>query len=224
MDLDSGEYNAKYEGNAHVSGTANVTGNWGVRKPGRSLVGEIGQEIWVHSADGTFETVGDNGPEWIDAKKGNLIFNHLQTKELLDKGNIVRKGKAYANGTVQYSDGTIIQPDGSALRPPISGERAWELQEAFRPFVDKILKGETDIISNAVFDHQRQMEQWTKEITNNTAINNITNNRNVQQPVTVHQSVTIHCPNVTNDSGVEYLHKQLGHLSQQAMQEPLKKY
>lgn len=95
MNLESAEYNAKYEGNAHVSGTANVTGNWGVRKPGKSLVGELGQEIWVHSADGTFETVGDNGPEWINTAKGDLIFNHLQTKELLDKGNIVKTGKAY---------------------------------------------------------------------------------------------------------------------------------
>ena len=46
MNLESAEYNAKYEGNAHVTGTANVTGNWGVRKPGKSLVGEVGQEIW----------------------------------------------------------------------------------------------------------------------------------------------------------------------------------
>lgn len=45
MNLESTEYNAKYEGNAHVSGTANVTGNWGVRKPGKSLVGELGQEL-----------------------------------------------------------------------------------------------------------------------------------------------------------------------------------
>ena len=41
-------------------------------------------------------------------------------------------------------------------------------------------------MSNAVFDGQKQMEKWTKEITNNTTINNIiNNNKNIQQPVSV---------------------------------------
>ena len=203
MNLESTEYNAKYEGNAHVSGTANVTGNWGVRKPGKSLVGELGQEIWVHSEDGTFETVGDNGPEWIHTAKGDLIFNHLQTKELLDKGNIIKTGKAYANGTVQYSDGTTILPDGSTLRPLQPGDKGWDLLQKFQPLVDKILSGEETIVSNAVFEGQRQFEKWTNEITNNTAINNIVNNNRNMQPVVNHINVT--CPGVTSQQVAEQL-------------------
>ncbi|MCM1561352.1 MAG: hypothetical protein NC123_17715, partial [Butyrivibrio sp.] len=38
---------------------------------------------------------------------------------------------------------------------------------------------------NAVFADQKQMEQWTKEITNNTVINNIANNRSVRLPVKI---------------------------------------
>ena len=197
MNLDSAEYNAKYTGSAHIKGTANVTGNWGVRKGGRSLVGELGQELWVHSKDGTFETVGDKGAEFINTEPGDLIFNHLQTRELLDKGNIVKNGRAYANGSVQYSDGTFITQDGAVLRPLQQGDNGYDLMKAFEPLVQKILSGEEDIISNAVFEGQRQMEQWTKEITNNTAVNNITNNRNVQPSVNV-GDIHITCPGVTS--------------------------
>lgn len=99
MNLDSAEYKAKY-GSAHVAGTANVQGNWGVREAGKSLVGEEGQELWVHRGTGKFETVGDRGAEFINVQKGDLIFNHEQTKQLLRDGQISSRGKAYANGTV----------------------------------------------------------------------------------------------------------------------------
>lgn len=99
MNLDSAEYKAKY-GSAHVTGTANVQGNWGVREAGKSLVGEEGQELWVHRGTGKFETVGDRGAEFINVQKGDLIFNHEQTKQLLRDGQISSRGKAYANGTV----------------------------------------------------------------------------------------------------------------------------
>lgn len=98
MNLDSAEYKAKY-GSAHVAGTANVQGNWGIREAGKSLVGEEGQELWVHRGTGKFETVGDRGAEFINVQKGDLIFNHEQTKQLLRDGHISSRGKAYANGT-----------------------------------------------------------------------------------------------------------------------------
>lgn len=98
MNLDSSEYKAKY-GSAHVAGTANVQGNWGVREAGKSLVGEEGQELWVHRGTGKFETVGNRGAEFINVQKGDLIFNHEQTKQLLRDGQISSRGKAYANGT-----------------------------------------------------------------------------------------------------------------------------
>ncbi|MCM1536537.1 MAG: hypothetical protein NC126_11515, partial [Clostridium sp.] len=53
-------------------------------------------------------------------------------------------------------------------------------------------------------------------------VNNI-NNIKQSQPV-VNQNITLSCPNVTNSSGVEYLQKELGHLSQMAIQEPLRRY
>ncbi len=71
-----------------VKGHADVTGEWGVRVPGRTLVGELGRELWVHAKDGSFETVGEGGAEFIRTEKGDLIFDHLLTEELLDRGRI----------------------------------------------------------------------------------------------------------------------------------------
>jgi len=194
MNLESAEYNAKYEGNAHVTGTANVTGNWGVRKPGKSLVGEVGQEIWVHSADGTFETVGDNGPEWIKTEKGDLIFNHLQTKELLDKGNIVKTGKAYANGNIQYSDGTVIQPDGSVLSPLQPGDKMWDMYQKFDAYFKSIDGNLEKLVPNSFYEQNRE---WNKLADQITYANSVVNNRNVQQPV-INGGINITCPGVTS--------------------------
>ena len=182
MNLESTEYKAKYEGRAHVSGTANVTGNWGVRKPGKSLVGEIGQELWVHAKNGTFETVGDNGPEWIKTEKDDLIFNHLQTKELLSKGNIVKTGKAYASGTIQYSDGTVIQPDGSVLRPLQPGDKMWDMYQKFDAYFKSIDGNLEKLVPNSFYEQNRE---WNKLADQITYANSVVNNRNVQQPVTI---------------------------------------
>lgn len=208
MNLESSEYNAKYEGNAHVSGTANVTGNWGVRKPGKSLVGELGQEIWVHSADGTFETVGDNGPEWIQTEKDDLIFNHLQTKELLDKGNIVKTGKTYANGTVQYSDGTTILPDGSTLRPLQPGDKMYDMVQKFDAYFKSMDGNLEKLVPNSYYEHQRQMEDMAKQISYVSSVVNNNNNQNVQQPV-VHNEIHVTLPNVTNSTSAESLLRDL---------------
>ena len=197
MNLESAEYNAKYEGNAHVTGTANVTGNWGVRKPGKSLVGEVGQEIWVHSADGTFETVGDNGPEWIKTEKGDLIFNHLQTKELLDKGNIVKTGKAYASGTIQYSDGTVIQPDGSVLRPLQPGDKMWDMYHAFDAYLKSIDGNLEKLVPNSFYEQNRE---WNKLADQITYANSVVNNRNVQPVV---NNINVTCPGVTEQQVAE---------------------
>lgn len=61
-------------GTAHAEGTANASGNWGIKRGGTSLVGELGQEILVR--DSKFYTIGDKGAEFIKTKPGDIIFNH----------------------------------------------------------------------------------------------------------------------------------------------------
>ena len=190
-------------GKAHAEGTAKVSGDWSVQSDeNKALVGEIGLELIVRN--GKFFTVGENGAEMFDIKKGDIVFNHEQTEELLKNGRISGHGKAYADGTV--GGGKFLSPDGHILRPLQEGDRGWDLMQKFQPLVDKMLKGETEIISNAVFEHQRQMEKIVKEITNNTAINNISNTKNIQPVVNV-GDINITCPGVRDPEVMRNIRK-----------------
>lgn len=84
-------------GTAHARGTAFAGGDWGAKKSETALVGELGTEMVVRG--NRWFTVGDNGAEFTDIKKGDIIFNHKQTESLLSKGYVTGRGKAYASGT-----------------------------------------------------------------------------------------------------------------------------
>lgn len=96
-------FGAEVDGTAHVSGTAYDGGSWGAQKTETSLVGELGPEILVR--DGKWTTVGENGAEFTQVKKGDIIFNHKQTESLLKNGYVTGRGKAHASGTA-FSSGT----------------------------------------------------------------------------------------------------------------------
>lgn len=71
-------------------------------KAGVSLVGELGRELVV--SDGRFYTVGDNGAELVTLKKGDIVFNHLDTEKIFAgrtgaRGTALAEGNAYANHT-----------------------------------------------------------------------------------------------------------------------------
>lgn len=107
-------------GTAHVAGTtprifgsafndgfvghAYDSGNWGLRRDENgALTGELGAEILVR--DGRFMTIGDNGAELVDLKKGDIIFNHRQSEDILSKGYTTGRGKLI--GGTSHADGTI---------------------------------------------------------------------------------------------------------------------
>lgn len=95
-------------GNAHFDGAANASGTLGAEKTSTSLVGELGPELRVRG--NRWELLGENGAEFANVKKGDIIFNHKQTKQLLENGYINSRGKAYANGTggTSITKGTSI--------------------------------------------------------------------------------------------------------------------
>lgn len=99
-------------GTAHMSGTANAGGSWGAPKTETSLVGELGPEILVRGNRWT--TVGDNGAEFTQVKKGDIIFNHKQTEELLKNGHVTGRGKAYAGGTA-YAMASDVKRVGGGI-------------------------------------------------------------------------------------------------------------
>ena len=87
-------------------GTAHASGDWSLKKDETALTGELGREIVVRN--GRFFTVGDNGAEFTKLKKGDIIFNHRQTEDLLSKGYVTGRGKliggnAHVEGTA-YSN------------------------------------------------------------------------------------------------------------------------
>lgn len=99
-------------GTAHVQGTAFKTGSWGAPRTETSLVGELGPELLVRGNRWT--TVGDNGAEFTQVKKGDIIFNHKQTEDLLSKGYVTGRGKAYSSGTAYASLWKPLKNQGSS--------------------------------------------------------------------------------------------------------------
>ena len=190
MNLGSATYEAKYLGNSHVEGTALASGNWAVQANEQSaLLGEVGYEIIVRN--GKFFTVGDNGPEMFPIKKGDIVFNHQQSVELLKNGHTSGRGKAYADGTV--GGGKILTKDGEILRPLQPGDRAYDLMQKFDTYF-KSIDGNLDILTvNARARYEKQMDELAKHVTN---VSNVTNNRNVQ-PV-INGGINITCPGITS--------------------------
>lgn len=92
---------AHAKGTAWAGGTAHKGGSWGAKKTETALVGELGPEIVVRGS--RWFTVGDQGAEFANIQKGDIIFNHKQTEELFANGYITSRGKmkgtAHAQGT-----------------------------------------------------------------------------------------------------------------------------
>jgi len=131
-------YTIKTEGSAGVNGTAhadgttvksyrfnnwrgqaNASGNWGVKKGGKSLVGETGQEILVRGSE--FQTIGDYGPEFIDTQPGDIIFNAEQTKSLLENGYATSRGKVIGSAN---ADGSAYSSGSGKFNVGSSGSKA----------------------------------------------------------------------------------------------------
>lgn len=95
-----GSVNGTAHANGTTSGRAFKEGNWGTKDSGVALVGELGQETVVRN--GRFFTIGDDGAEFFQYQKGDIIFNHKQTEELFKNGYVTSnggRGRAYAEGT-----------------------------------------------------------------------------------------------------------------------------
>ena len=93
----------------HLSGHAQASGNWATKTGGTTLVGELGREIVVNPVTGTWNTVGDNGAEFVNIPAGSIVFNHLQTEALLDRGFINSRGLAQASGSAMVRGGIPVK-------------------------------------------------------------------------------------------------------------------
>ena len=98
----------KFNGTANASGTAHASGDWSAPRTETALVGELGTETIVRN--GKYFTVGENGAEFANIRKGDIIFNHKQTEELLNNGHVTSGGgrakvvgEAFVSGTAYSS-------------------------------------------------------------------------------------------------------------------------
>lgn len=111
-------------GTANVNGTAYAHGDWSTKDSGIALMGELGPEMIVRN--GKFFTVGDNGAGFYRYRKGDIIFNHVQTKQLLENGQITygkRRGNVFVHGTAfagSSASGSSSGPNGGFYDNPSS--------------------------------------------------------------------------------------------------------
>lgn len=186
-------------GKAHVEGTAKVQGDWSVQTSEKhSLVGEVGRELIVR--DGRFFTVGDNGAEMFPIKKGDIVFNHEQTEELLKNGRISGHGKAYADGTV--GGGKILLPDGQVLIRVPDDSPLLDLTRRAEAYVEKSGRKLEEILKpvNAIEHHFEEIEK----IIDNSTYNNIVNNN---QPSISFGNINITCPGVRDPEVIRNLRR-----------------
>ena len=77
---------------------ASGTTNNGVPKTGPALTGEEGYEIAYNNGEAYL--LGADGPEIVNLEKGTKIFNHKQSKAIINRSKIKGFGGSFANGTI----------------------------------------------------------------------------------------------------------------------------
>ena len=91
LSYSKGGGSSKTKGTGHAAGTPNAPG-------GKTLVGEIGNELVVNPHTGKWYTVGDNGAEFVNLPHGAIVFDHEKTQRLLKNGFVGGYGDALVSG------------------------------------------------------------------------------------------------------------------------------
>ncbi len=191
----------------HIEGTAEFSGGWSTADSRKTLVGELGQELWVHAKDGTFETVGANGAEMIHTEKGDLIFNHLQTKELLSKGRLIESRNPSTDAFPHT--GRTLSAIGSASEadyiipnelPPYDPDKdPTNFKEIYKKWQAHManLENPADFLkANASYERSKQIHETLKQISHtNISTQNIRPNINMGG-----NTFQITCPGVTSQA------------------------
>lgn len=132
-----------------------------------------------------------------DIKKGDIVFNHEQSQNLLKYGRISGRGKAYADGTV--GAGKILASDGSILRPLQPGDKMYDMVQKFDAYLKRMDGNLEQLVPNSFYDHQKQMNELANHITN---ISNISNSN---KPSVSIGDIHVTCPGVTEQQVVAHL-------------------
>ena len=195
----SANANGNFTGAVIRSGAAFASGTLGASKDETALLGELGNELVVRG--NRFFTVGNNGAEMFNVKKGDIIFNHQQTKDLLDKGCAMGHGVAYAEGNA----GRVTMTAG--IRPFRPGDQTYDMMQQFKACYSNnvdALNLNTNALNQRHEDFMRQVQNISNSIVNR------------QQAVT--QTINVSLPNITDSSTAQDIMRDLSQISQRAIQ------
>lgn len=195
----SANVNGNFTGAVIRSGAAFASGTLGASKDETALLGELGNELVVRG--NRFFTVGNNGAEMFNVKKGDIIFNHQQTKDLLDKGCAMGHGVAYAEGNA----GRVTMTAG--IRPFRHGDPTYDMMQQFKACYSNnvdALNLNTNALNQRHEDFMRQVQNISNSVVNR------------QQTVT--QTINVSLPNITDSSTAQDIMRDLSQISQRAIQ------
>lgn len=195
----SANANGNFTGAVIRSGAAFASGTLGASKDETALLGELGNELVVRG--NRFFTVGNNGAEMFNVKKGDIIFNHQQTKDLLDKGCAMGHGVAYAEGNA----GRVTMTAG--IRPFRPGDQTYDMMQQFKACYSNnvdALNLNTNALNQRHEDFMRQVQNISNSVVNR------------QQTVT--QTINVSLPNITDSSTAQDIMRDLSQISQRAIQ------
>lgn len=194
--FEGGEYTAEY-GKAFAEGTGKYQGLPKDEK--NALVSEYGQIEMTVLPNG--DTIITDEPTLMDLPKDTVIYNEEQTKKIMDN-KVDASGKAHADGTDDSIWTTLA--DGTKVRPLQPGDKMYDLVQKFDAYFKSMDGNLEKLVPNSFYEHQRQMEDMAKQITNNSVINNIAHNRNVQPNITF-GDIHVTCPGVTEKQVAQYV-------------------
>lgn len=132
---------------SQANGNAFAEGQMGATYSGETLVGELGPEIVVRN--NRWFTVGDFGAEFFPIRRGDIVFNHRQSQELLRNKKVTSgsgRGNSYANGNA-YLEGNAF---ASGSKYSSSYKITDDLDVAMTKAVQKFSKEAERLIAQAV--------------------------------------------------------------------------
>lgn len=152
----------------HAQGTAHAFGSWGLHKNQTSLINELGEEIIVRN--GKWFTLNNGYPTFAKLRRGDIIFNHKQTEELLKNGYVTNSharifGAARAAGTVSGTAFATGTKKSKSSKNTSSDKTTIDWLEILLDRAERAVKKLTDKVGNTFAKYTYRLQDVAKAIT-----------------------------------------------------------
>lgn len=152
-----------------IGGRISAKGNPNVKKSTNSLVGEVAPEIIAHRDTGEWELVEQ--PQFKALRKGDIVFDGEQTKDILNNGYTTSFGESYVNGEVKRKRSSKTskkksKKSSSSKSSTKHGDQLDKALDKFQKWFSKLfdwievkLERQTDKISNYIDSAERASDE-----------------------------------------------------------------